>query len=128
MEKAKYILIKSAIVFVIVSIIFVVYVAIRGFNNVIFYCDGAFLVAMVAISIGGLAWVASVGGFDGVSYSTYYMFVGSRTIKEKRKYKSYTDYMEQKRDKRKGNFYTITPYFICGIIYLIASVILYFFI
>ncbi len=125
MEKFKYILIKSAVVLVIMLALVGIYLSFTSFTNLIDYCNGFFSIGLICVLVGGLAWVSSVGGFDGIGYSTYYVFVGTRAKSiEERKYKNYADYMKQKEQERRGKFYTITPYFIIGGILLIVSVIL----
>ena len=126
-EKVKYVLIKSLVVFVAISILFVIYLSIKGFGILLNYCNGAFLFSIIVIGIGGLAFVANAGGFDGVSYSFYYVFKGSRKKStEEREYKSFVDYMDKKKENRRGKLYTIFPYFIVGFIYLIVSFIFLF--
>ena len=109
MEKFKYILIKSSIILATTLSLVVLYLSFTSFTEIINYCNGFFSIALITILIGGLAWVSSAGGFDGLGYSTYYVFRGNRSETSERKYKSYFDYIEQKKIERRGKFYTITP-------------------
>ncbi len=125
MGKTKYILIKSVVIFIAMASLVLIYLSFTSFNVLLNYTNGTFIVSLITIFFGGLAWVSNLGGFDGLGYSTYYVFVGNRAKTEDRKYKSYPDYMEKKKEMRKGKFYTIVPYFISGGILLLVSVILF---
>lgn len=123
MKKFKYILFKSLIIFVIMASFTLIYLSFTSFKELINYTNGTFAFGLITVLVGGLAWVANLGGFDGIGYSTYYFFGGYRSKTEDRKYKSYPDYIEKKKESRKGTFYTIIPYFIVGAILLIISFI-----
>lgn len=100
----------------------VVLVLLRGYNTVVSYCDACFVVGFTLICIGGLSVLAYHGAYDTFGYSANTI---TRKKDQVKQYEDLHDYVEKKKEKRKGKKYNSVPYFVIGIFWLIISIILF---
>lgn len=103
----------------------VVLVLLRGYNNIVSYCDAAFVVGFVFVSVGIISLLSSAGAFDTFGYSINAL---ARKKEQAKQYDDLYDYVEKKKEKRKGNKYNSVPYFVVGIFWIIISLVLFIFI
>ena len=121
---------KSLIIFGLGLFIFLIYIILNGFDNIIYYCDACFISGFIIISISILSVLSYFGAFDTISYSFYAFsraFTKEKELGEK-KYKDLVDYVEKKKNTRKKFAYSFLPYVYSGLLFMIAAIILFFFV
>lgn len=121
---------KSLVIFVIGLIISLIYLCTNGFNSAISYCNAFFISGFIIIAISILSTLSYFGAFDTISYSFYSLgrvFTKEKEMGEK-KYKDLVDYVEKKKATRKKFLYSFLPYVYSGLIFMLASIILFFFV
>lgn len=116
---------RLLIISIIEVLLIAIFLIIKGFNNIINYCNAFFVGGFAMFCIGCFSWLSNVGTFDIFGYS--WKTVKSSFSKSlKREYNSMYDYSESKRMKRESEKYNFLSYFIAGGIAIIVAIIIRF--
>jgi hypothetical protein len=95
-----------------------------GLSTVEFYrilCNGFFVPGILLILVYFLVRISGAGGFDGISYAFYIVFVRFIPSKSKNVMK-YGDYKNAKIEKRKGRSSVIFLFFV-GLAFCLISIV-----
>lgn len=117
---------KTIIVSIIEIIITLIYLIVYGFDLTIKYCNAFFISGFTIFACGVFSWLSNCGAFDIFSYS--WKTVKSSFSKSPREYKTMYDYTESKSEIRTKNKLNFLPYFLCGGIGIVISVVISLFI
>ncbi len=113
---------KKYIVAILIGLVVIVIALwIKGANYLKAYVDGTFIAAFVLIAAGMLSILTSKGSVDIFSYSTKYVYNRFRS----RPVERYHEYTSNKMEKRSKNKFSYVPYFVCGALYFVISLILF---
>lgn len=121
---------KTLILFGLGLLISLIYLFINGFSLIINYCDAFFIAGFIIFSIGALSTLSYFGAFNTLGYSFYALgrvFSSKKEMKEK-KYEDLVDYVEKKKQSRKGLKRIILPYVYIAIIFFLLAFFLFFFV
>ena len=112
--------IRFTIAFVIGASLILLYCGVTNtWSRMIGYCNGSFIAAFVLISFSALTILNLFGAFDIFSYYP------SRKKKENGLKENLFDYSTRKKQERSKFKLVFVPYLAWGVLFLIASVILY---
>lgn len=103
--------------FIYSVLVLIIYNSIKGWGQLLPYCDALFFGGFSLVCVGILSLVTKSGGFDMFSY----MFARKDSSGVK---PSYYDYTKKNEDRRKGQAIKSIPYFVIGLISIIISAIL----
>lgn len=117
---------KTIIISIIEIIIVLIYLIVYGFDIAIKYCNAFFVSGFTIFACGVFSWLTNCGAFDIFSYS--WNTVKSGFSKKPRDYKTMYDYSESKSEIRIKNKFNFLPYFFCGGVGILISVVFSFFI
>lgn len=106
-------------IFISIIIILIV-LASRGFNHLVFYCDGLFIAGGVLVAVGLLSLLSGLGNFDIFSYSGKYVYNKIRNKSVER----YPEYSKNKMLNRKNFQFGYIPYIVVGVFDILISVVL----
>ena len=108
----KYIIIAIVAIIIVLGNLFM-----NGFDYYIYYIDGVQVAALAIIFIGGLSFLGHCGAYDFWGYTI------SRKQAEGKKIEI-TDYLEQKKAKRRTKYLPYPPYFLSGIVLFVISLVM----
>ena len=109
-------LVKYIIIAVLAIIMVVINLCTNGFTY-IYFVDGVQISGAAIILIGGLSLIGYYGAFDFWGYTFSRKQLDGRRI-------DISEYLEQKRVKKRSKNLPYPPYFLSGIIILLISLIL----
>ncbi len=128
----KHIDIKKLIITSIVGVVLVVgclfiykiHVAVTTAEVLTSICNSFFVVGGIFLFLGLLLWCTNHGAFTGLTYGIKRVFDGKRLVRNLKERETYGDYRARKLAKQKDYLHFI----LIGVIFLIISIILIFFI
>lgn len=118
-KKLNYIIIS-----ILSIIIFILVLAIKGFDRLQSYLDASFVVCVFNFCAAGLSCTTREGVFDSLGYGFDRLFKSLFTGRYK--YKDLVEFRDARIDKRNRNKYNFAPYLVIGLIFMILTIILYF--
>lgn len=109
--------IKYIIIAVLAIIIFLANLIMNGFDYYVYYIDGVQIAGLSIIFIGCLSLLGHCGAYDFWGYTFSKKQLDGRRI-------DISEYLEQKRLRKRGKHLPFPPYFLSGIILLLFSFIM----
>ena len=82
-------------------------------------CDGFFVSGVVLVCVGGLVFVSNGGVFDMLAYGIRTFFESFKKNVTDRKYRTYYDYKESKKDRKTSFSFLV----IVGVVFIAVSMI-----
>lgn len=110
-------LVKYIILIILGLLIVLANLLFNGFEFYTFYVGGVQIAGLAIILMGGLSMLGYYGAFDFWGYTFSKKTVDGRRI-------SIVDYTERRQVKRHSKNIPFTPYFLVGIVFLVASLIM----
>lgn len=86
------------------------------------FCDAFFVSGVVITCVGGLVFVSNGGVFDMIAYGVRTFFESFKRNVTDRKYRTYYDYKESKKDRKTSFGYLL----IVGVIFIVVSLVFLF--
>lgn len=90
----------------------------HGFNHMIYYVNGTSIAGLALIFMGGLSLLGYFGAFEFWGYTFSRKDMNGRRME-------YSDYINQKKEKRVRSELPFGPYFLVGVLYLLVSLVLF---
>lgn len=109
--------IKYVVLTILGLLIFLANLLFNGFEFYTFYVGGIQIAGLSLLFMGGLSMLGYYGAFD------FWGYTFSKKTEDGRRI-PISDYVEQRRVKRHNKNFPFPPYFLVGIIFLIASFIM----
>lgn len=113
---------KYLSLFAVSVAITLIILALTGFDVLVNYSNALFITGAIFIAGAIMSVVTYHGGFDTFGYSGHALVYSFRPEKGK-KYNDMYEYVQVKKEKRRGNKYNFVPWLIIGAVYVVSSLI-----